>query len=179
MDKTLTIPSIVDTFIKDVAQAIYRDSMDDVDQIVSFIEKRYGVKEYLGAYNDFLFDINGQEFKFNDNYGDEDHDDLYKITEEGATSIALGISFEYDGDIYCVDYSLGKPTEGYINFQAFKTDEPIGYHVGKRCFYHNRHKNEKARTVSMRGYDKKHGEKEKESENWVSGPRTLYKLYRI
>jgi hypothetical protein len=180
MDKQITItPSIVDTFLREVGEAIFTDSMDDVDQIVSFIQKHYGVKEYLGAYNDLLFDVHGEAFRLYDNYGDEDHDDLYRTTEEEAIPIALGIAFQYGGDIYCVDFSLEEAREGIAHYQVFKTNEPIGDHIGKRCFYHNRHEKEASRIVSMRGYDEKHGVKEKKSENWVSGPRTTYKLTRI
>ena len=179
MDNKSTLSKTLDTFLKDVGHAIVKNNMSYVDEIMSFIQYQYSVKEYLSSYSDFIFVINDEELRFYDTYGDENNCLLYKDSDRDKGGIALGIAIKYNGDIYCVDFSLENAVNECATYEVYKTNEPIGEHLGKRGFFHNRTKNKAHRSVSMSGYDGFHGKEDIEAKKETLLPRTLYQLNQI
>lgn len=172
------LPKTVRLFIEDMSHFIFNNNVDEADDIASYILDKYEEVGIFSAYNDFIVDCNNELIQFHDNYGDEGDTALY--SENYSHPITLGISFKHKGDIYCVDFYLNEKLDNQVKFDVFKTNEATGSHHGKRCFYHyNRDKDKNKRLVSMRNFDGIHGVKEEGSDNTVSGPRTLYKLFYI
>ena len=179
MDNKSILSKTLDTFLKDVGHAIVKNNMSYVDEIMSFIQYQYSVKEYLSSYSDFTFVINNEELRFYDTYGDENDSLLYKDSDREKEAVALGIAIKYNGDIYCIDFSLENTKNECATYEVYKTNEPIGEHLGKRCFYHYRSRNKGDRAVSMIGYDGGYGKEDVEAKKAILSPRTLYQLYHI
>lgn len=159
------------------------NSMRDISEHICDIDSKFdNVKRYSG-YSDFSFSFNGDKFFFYDFYGDEDDDLLYQETEEEFVPIMLGACIRYQDRIYCIDFNLPNIIGGNDDLPSatkiLATKETLhpdpAFHTGKRAFYHQRENEE----VSMVDYEEGYGKEHEEARKWVSGPRTLYKLYHL
>lgn len=185
MQKQTEIPEALYKLIKYLVTYIKLNAVDDLSDIVSHIHQTNSVfnhvKKYSG-YDDLSFFFKENQFFFYDFYGDEDNDLLFQETEE-FIPITLGACIRYQDRIYCIDFDLvnimGGNTDLSSVIKILETQESIHpdptFHTGKRAFYHQR----KKKMVSMRNYEEGYGKEHEEAREWVSGPRTLYKLHQV